>query len=309
MIRFDNTNYITKIEYFLVTLQKIFKDMCIIMRTSILLFIISLFGLSKPVVAQSRATEPIVVIKTNLGSIKIKLYNETPLHRDNFLSLVTANYYNGILFHRIIKEFMIQTGDPDSKSAPKNKVLGMGGPGYTIPAEFNAKYIHKKGALAAARLGDEVNPKKESSGSQFYIVVGYPVTNETITSLETQRINDRKNDLMNQYLSKPENAKLVADLNECKKKGDKEGFNILMNKILATLDSDIKNLDLLKYTKEQVETYLSKGGTPHLDNDYTVFGEVIEGMDIVDKISKAMTDSNDRPKDDIIILSTEIIQK
>lgn len=196
--------------------------------------------------------DPIVKMHTNYGDITIKLYNDTPQHRDNFLKLVEECFYDSTLFHRVIAGFMIQAGDPDSKDAAPKKQLGAGGPGYTVPAEFCKELIHKKGALAAARQGDQFNPQKRSSGSQFYIVVGRPWTEDEMKMIE-----------------------------------EKTGF---------------------KYTDEQKEIYMTLGGYPFLDREYTVFGEVIEGLDIVDAISVVDTNPANRPLQDIIIESVEIVE-
>ena len=258
---------------------------------------------------KKKQTETLALIHTNVGDIKIKLYDETPLHRDNFIKLVKKKYYDGLLFHRVIKNFMIQTGDPESKDAERSKMLGVGGPGYTIPAEISMRHIHKKGALAAARLGSDVNPRKESSGSQFYIVVGQPLTNEILNQNEHQIIEAKRGELINTYLSKPENKMIMPNLDSCKSRGDKDGFDKIVQKITTDLDPEFKKLDSIKYTSQQRAEYLEKGGSPHLDNDYTIFGEVIEGMDIIDKISLVTTDSNDRPLEDIKILSIKILKK
>ena len=196
--------------------------------------------------------DPIVIMHTNYGDITIKLYNDTPLHRDNFLKLVNECFYDSTLFHRVIAGFMIQSGDPDSKNAAPKKQLGAGGPGYTVPAEFRKDLIHKKGALAAARQGDQVNPQKRSSGSQFYIVVGRPWTEDEMDMVE-----------------------------------QRTGF---------------------KYSDEQRNIYTTVGGYPFLDREYTVYGEVIEGLDIVDAISVTDTNPADRPLQDIIIESVEVVE-
>lgn len=193
-----------------------------------------------------------VVISTIYGDMTVRLYPETPLHKANFLKLVNESFYDSLLFHRVIQGFMIQGGDPDSKGAQAGVALGRGGPGYTIPAEIDPQFIHKKGALSAARQGDQVNPKKESSGSQFYVVQGKPVP-----EAELNRIIDQK-------------------------------------KRKTSSESEI-------YTPEQIATYTTLGGTPHLDGDYTVFGEVIEGLDIIDSIAKQAVDRRSRPVDDIIM--------
>ncbi|MDD3280856.1 MAG: peptidylprolyl isomerase [Bacteroidales bacterium] len=195
--------------------------------------------------------ETMVQIETTKGKMIVKLYNETPLHRDNFVKLVKEKYYDSLLFHRVIANFMIQGGDPDSKNAPQGQTLGNGGPNYTIPSEFKSTLIHKKGVLSAARTADHLNPKKESSGSQFYIVQG--------------KIFDDK---QLEYI--------------CSKIG-------------------------IVYTYEQKEIYKTIGGTPHLDGAYTVFGEVIEGLDVIDKIAAVATDQADRPIEDVIIISMTIL--
>lgn len=194
---------------------------------------------------QSSKKETKVEITTNYGSIKIKLYNETPQHRDNFIKLVKQGFYDSTLFHRVISNFMIQGGDPDSKDAQKGELLGEGDVGYTLPAEFNSNYIHKKGALAAARQGDNVNPNKRSSGCQFYIVQGRKYSKDEVD-------------------------------------------NIIKNK-----------KDRVNYTEDQYKIYETIGGTPHLDMDYTVFGEVIEGLDVIDKIAAVKKDRRDRPVEDV----------
>lgn len=193
-----------------------------------------------------------VLLKTSMGDITIALYDETPLHKENFIKLVNDKYYDGVLFHRIIQNFMIQTGDPESKNAKAGQMLGNGGPGYTIPAEFVPECYHKRGAVAAARMGDNVNPKKESSGSQFYIVDG-------------------------------------------------QIFNTsMLNRVIQMTNKT--------FSQEQINAYTSIGGAPHLDGDYTVFGEVISGMEVVDKIAAQAKDGRDRPVQDIKIISAEVLK-
>ena len=184
-----------------------------------------------------------VLLQTDYGNMKILLYEETPLHRENFIKLVKSGFYDGLLFHRVINGFMIQGGDPESRNAAPGTMLGNGGPGYTIPAEFVPKYFHKKGVIAAAREGDNVNPMKESSGSQFYIVQGR-IYNEAI-----------------------------------------------MQKIAAQMNKT--------FSAEQIKAYGTIGGSPWLDNDYTVFGEVVEGLDVIDKIAAVKCGPNDRPVEDV----------
>jgi peptidylprolyl isomerase/peptidyl-prolyl cis-trans isomerase B (cyclophilin B) len=198
--------------------------------------------------------EVIVWIDTDMGKIKVKLYNETPQHRDNFIKLVEAKQYDGLLFHRVIKQFMIQAGDIQSKDAPPEQKLGEGNLDYTIPAEIVfPRYFHKRGQLCAARTSDDVNPEKASSATQFYIVTGKHFTERELDKMEQER-------------------------------------NI-------------------RLTPEQREAYMIDGGAPHLDGSYTVFGEVIDGISVVDKIQYVQTGENDRPLKNIRIKSMKIVKK
>ena len=199
-----------------------------------------------------------VLIQTTLGDIVIRLSDSTPLHRDNFLKLVKVGYYDSLLFHRVIQDFMIQGGDPNSKRAAAGVPLGNGGPGYTVPAEFRPTLFHKKGMLSAARSGDNVNPQKASSGSQFYIVQGKIFTDAGLDSVEIFRMNGRK------------------------------------------------------IPSAQREVYKTIGGTPHLDQAYTVYGEVVKGLDIVDKIASVQTSmgqDRDRPLQDVRIIKAKLIKR
>ena len=226
-----------------------------------------------------------VWIETDFGIMKVKLYNETPLHKANFLKLVNQHYYDSLLFHRIIEGFMIQGGDPYSKHADAFKVLGDSDLHYTIPAEFNANLFHKKGVICAARNGDDVNPEMASSAVQFYIVQGKARNEEELKKFE-KRINKKLvNQLNNEMLSKPENKNLKQQLELFKEQ--------------KNLD-DLISMDYEKTTKYVInkahkEVYKTIGGTPHLDNNYTVFGEVIEGIDVIDQIAKQKTNKDDRP--------------
>lgn len=194
--------------------------------------------------AQSANSEQLIKISTLHGNMIIKLYNETPQHRDNMIKLIKDKFYDGQLFHRVIKDFMIQGGDPQSVDADKGQRLGTGGPGYTIPAEFNSALFHKKGALAAARMGDSVNPDKASSGSQFYVVKGKVYSEDMLKMMEQGRSQ--------------------------------------------------------AFSPEAIEAYTTVGGTPHLDGGYTVFGEVIQGMEVIDIISSLPCNAYDRPLEDIV---------
>ena len=236
-------------------------------------------------------------IETSAGDIVVKLYNETPQHRDNFIKLAENGTYEGTLFHRVIKDFMIQAGDPESKNAPKGKMLGAGDVGYTIPAEFvYPKYFHKKGALSAARQGDNVNPKKASSGCQFYIVTGKVYSDSTLLSMEQQMGQMRLNNVFNALAQQH-----MKEIYKLRKAGDQEGLMDLQDKLIAQAEAEVAKMPEFRFTPEQVKAYTTVGGTPHLDGEYTVFGEVLEGLDIVDQIQQVKTDRSDRPEQDVVI--------
>lgn len=247
--------------------------------------------------------ETLVKIETTVGDIKVKLYNETPKHRDNFIKLVKDGMYEGTLFHRVIKDFMIQAGDPDSKNAPKGKMLGAGDVGYTIPAEFvYPKFFHKKGALSAARQGDNVNPKKESSGCQFYIVTGKVYNDSTLLSMESQMNENKINVIFNTLAQKH-----MKEIYKMRKANDENGLYDLQEKLFAEAQEIAAKQPEFHFTPEQIEAYTTVGGTPHLDGEYTVFGEVVEGMDVVDKIQQVKTDRSDRPEEDVKIIKATIL--
>lgn len=250
------------------------------------------FSLQKP-------ENPIVVIKTKYGIIKIKLYNETPKHRDNFIKLVKEHYYDSLLFHRVINSFMIQGGDPDSKHAQPGQMLGNGGPNYTIPAEFVPTLYHKRGALAAARESDQVNPTKASSGSQFYIVQGKIFTQDELNYLEQKINGTRKNQLLGQMMNTPEYAWLKNKLDSMIKSGNPNAVQDFINETGSIAEKELNKTGRFQFTPEQRKLYTTVGGAPHLDGSYTVFGEVIEGMNVVDSIATVSRDKNDRPIEDI----------
>ena len=223
--------------------------------TILAFFLLTLtLGWSQAAGYQNKKTDKPVKVEmtTSLGKMVFVLYNDTPLHRDNFLKLVKSHTYDSLLFHRVIKNFMIQAGDPNSRKAKPNQMLGDGTLGYTIPAEFRSNHIHKKGALCAARQGDNVNPRKESSASQFYVVQG-------------QVWDERSLNMMEQRFGR-------------------------------------------KFSEEQRKIYTTIGGTPHLNGDYTVFGELVEGMEVVDKIASVETGMADRPVKDVRILKVKVIK-
>ena len=246
----------------------------------------------------------VVQLETTQGKIVLELYPETGKHKENFLKLVNAGYYNGVLFHRVISNFMIQTGDPNSKKAKPNTMLGMGDIGYTIPAEFKyPKYYHKRGALAAARQGDENNPKKASSGCQFYIVQGKIVSDQELDIIENSKaqkiITNRLQENLN---AKKEEMKLLS------KSNNKGAIDSLRSSVMKEIQLDIKNDSSYKFTSQQRRDYTKMGGTPHLDGDYTVFGEVIEGLEILTQISRQKTDRYDRPIVDVRVLKAVVLK-
>lgn len=261
-------------------------------------------GSSQNAKAQTTENETKVLIKTSVGDITIKLYNETPQHRDNFIKLVNEHFYDSILFHRVIKDFMVQAGDPESKNAEKGVQLGAGGPGYNIPAEFvYPKYFHKRGALSAARQADQVNPERKSSGSQFYIVTGKKYGKYDLQDMETQLRQKQGQGIFDRLVAQNRDSIMNLQL-----AGDNDGLLKLQEELNTKTNQLLNEQGPFKFTQEQVNAYMSEGGTPFLDNDYTVFGEVIEGMKTVDKIESAGTDMSDRPRKDIRIITMEIIK-
>lgn len=248
--------------------------------------------------------ETVLKIETSMGDIKVKLYNETPKHRDNFIKLAKDGTYNGTLFHRVIKDFMVKAGDPESKNAPKGKMLGSGDVGYTVPAEFvYPKYFHKKGALSAARQGDEVNPKKESSGCQFYIVTGKVFNDSTLLNMEQQKNQNKVTEAFNALAQKH-----MKEIYKMRKANDQDGLYALQDTLFIQAEAEAAKQPDFHFTPEQIKAYTTVGGTPHLDGEYTVFGEVVEGMDIVDKIQQVKTDRSDRPEEDVKIINVSVIE-
>lgn len=255
---------------------------------------------AQPQTTNSKMTK--VKLETTMGDIVVELYNETPQHRDNFVKLVQEGYYDGVLFHRVIKDFMIQTGDGNSKTAGPDATLGDGDPGYTIPAEFvYPKYFHKRGALAAARTGDQVNPERRSSGSQFYIVTGKIYSSDELKMMTQRLATVKKQDIFRRLVN--ENH---AQIETLQRNQDNEGLNELQNRLIQQTEAEAAQSPF-SLTDEQIDAYTSVGGTPHLDGQYTVFGQVIEGMDVVDKIQNAQTGRMDRPVSDIKIVKATIL--
>lgn len=247
--------------------------------------------------------DAMVDIKTSVGDIRIRLYGETPKHRDNFLKLVEEGFYNDVLFHRVINQFMIQTGDPNSKGAPAGKALGSGAPGYELDAEIvYPRLFHKRGALAAARTGDEVNPMRRSSGSQFYIVTGKVYNAGQLGQMEKQLQMQQMQSIFNGLATQYRDSIMNMRRNR-----DQAGLQALQEELVKKTEAEAAK-NPAKFTPEQIEAYSTVGGTPHLDGTYTVFGEVVSGMDVVSKIETTPTGAMDRPKEDIKIISMAIVK-
>lgn len=247
--------------------------------------------------------DSLVEIETTLGKIVVKLFGDTPRHQENFLKLVNEGTYNGTLFHRVIDKFMIQAGDPQSKDAPAGKMLGSGDVGYTIDAEIvYPKHFHHRGALAAARQGDQVNPQRASSGCQFYIVTGDQVSDGTLGQMAQQQIEIQK---QAEFMKLAEGV--MPQVRQMQQTGDREGLMKLQNELIEQVENKFKDAKV-ELPEELKAKYREVGGAPHLDGQYTVFGEVVEGMDVVEKIEKAQTDRNDRPVEDIRIISMKVLQ-
>ena len=243
----------------------------------------------------------LVKLETTMGNITVALYNETPKHRDNFIKLVKEGVYDSTLFHRVTKQFMIQAGDPDSKNASDTAMLGSGDVGYTIPAEFNPKFFHKKGVLAAARQGDDVNPEKASSGCQFYIVTGRKFTEPQLLGMEN-KINEQHEEALFDSLARQH----MKEIYKMRKAGDNAGLLELQDTLEAQARELADKEEKFRFTPEQIKAYSTVGGAPHLDGSYTVFGEVTEGMEVVDNIEIAKTNRADRPIENIRILKASI---
>ena len=238
----------------------------------------------------------VLLLETSMGDIRLRLFDDTPKHRDNIVKLAKEGFYDGTLFHRVIKDFMVQAGDPKSKNASDTATLGSGDTGYTIPAEFvYPKYFHRRGVLAAARMGDDVNPKQESSGCQFYIVTGKKFSEAELDGLETQ-LNQQKLQATFDRLARQH----MKEIFMMRKTNDTIGLKKLEDEVFEQAKAEVL-AHMFRFTDEQKKAYTTVGGAPHLDGQYTVFGEVIEGMDVVDAIQNVKTGRADRPVENVII--------
>lgn len=263
---------------------------------NILIFLAGLLFISG---CNKKDKDYLFTIKTKFGDMKMVLYDQTPIHKKNFIKLTKQGFYDSLIFHRVINKFMIQSGDPDSKEALAGQKLGNGGPGYTLPSEFIRGIIHEKGAVAAARQGDNINPERESSGSQFYIVQGKRWTEE---ELRKSRID--YNELYKYFGNLIERSSFRHVKDEVQKLQNEQKVEDLQDLIISMKDTVEMEYDVeldLPLTPKQIETYTTIGGTPHLDGTYTVFGKVIDGLEVIDKIATVPTGSDDRPEENIFL--------
>lgn len=266
--------------------------------------IICLLLMMASVFAYGAKKYKLVEIETNMGTMKVKLYENTPLHSEHFLKQVKEKHYDSLLFHRVIKDFMIQGGSADSKGASRDKMVGITDPGYTLDAEIRPENHHVKGALAAARQGDEVNPEKKSSGEQFYLVQGKTYTDAELDQMEKQKLMAAKNKLGAQ-LYKP----LQDEHRRYLTTGQRQKADSLVRSIEEEIEKRFAESNPYHFSPEVRELYKSVGGTPFLDGDYTIFGEVVEGLDVLDKIASVATDRNDRPEQDVYVIRMSLKRK
>ncbi len=254
--------------------------------------------------AQKSGNDYVVTINTPHGKMVAILFDDTPKHKQNFIKLVREKFYDSLLFHRVIESFMIQGGDPNSRHASPGESLGNGGPGYTIDAEFTPAHFHERGALAAARLGDQVNPAKASSGSQFYIVQGRKFTHQELTELE-QGINyQRKNNALREILFMPEYTSLRELVIKKQQEGDANWLNSFFEQSDTLIIKVKKDFKPFSFSEAQKQAYTTVGGAPHLDGEYTVFGKVISGLEVIDKIAAVEKGPGDRPVVDVPMTMT-----
>ena len=258
-----------------------------------------LFTLGFIVTSCNKEKVTLVEIKTNMGDVTVKLYNDTPLHRDNFIKLCESGTYNGLLFHRIITGFVVQGGDPESKAKVPGAPYGRGSGGFTVPAEIRPHYFNKRGALIDAKQGDSTNYQRESAGTHFCFIQGIQHTDESLNNTEIRINNTRENWYYYQFKArlKEEKPEIIND------------ETLWMASARQMAIDTVTAIGPYRIPQEQREIYKTLGGSPHLDGSVTIFGEVIEGLDIVEKMSLVETDARDRPVNDVIIESTKVFHK
>lgn len=241
--------------------------------------------------SKKKTEDQLYKIETEYGDMIFKLYDATPFHKENFIKLIEQGYFNDLLFHRVIDGFMIQGGDPDSRDAEAGIMLGQGGPGYTIPAEFVDSLFHKKGVIAAAREGDNTNPEMRSAGSQFYIVQGTVLDDEAVKKVEDRINATRLNNLITKNIEEAKNTAYDT--------GGTIDYQVILPEARKKAEEEFNTEGYYKIPENKLKVYQTIGGTPHLDNAYTVFGEVIKGLEVIDKIAAVEKDNNNRPVKDI----------
>nr|WP_129732514.1 peptidylprolyl isomerase [Parabacteroides goldsteinii] len=272
------------------------------MKQQLFTFLLILFTLASCADKPLDPSKPVyVTVKTTMGDVTVMLYDDTPLHRDNFIKLCQSGEYEGMLFHRIIKDFVVQGGDPTSKAHEPGVLYGDGDGGYTVPAEILPNHFNKRGALIDAKEGDDVNPERASAGTQFCFVQGKVLSDAELDQKEA-RINEiRRNWLYYKFMDqlKKEDPSLAVESMETE----------LTNRALIMVEDTLAELGPYVIPAEQREVYKTVGGVPHLDSSVTIFGEVVDGFDIIEKMSLVKTDKNDRPVHDVMIKSTKVFQK
>ncbi len=272
------------------------------MNRLVTLLALSFFTLISSCAQKSSKSDYVVTIKTSYGDMIAILYDETPKHKANFVKLAKEHYFDSLLFHRVIAGFMIQGGDPNSKKAKPGEPLGMGGPGYTVDAEFNPKFFHEKGALSAARLGDGQNPTKASSGSQFYIVQGTIIPESNMEELKIDQM--KLNMAFRQFMQNPATRPVIDSLNQVYMTGDMEAYKKKLFALVPRIEKETNTKIMRDVSPEKIKAYTTNGGAPHLDGDYTVFGKIIKGLEVIDKIAAVQKDGGDRPVEDIRMFVT-----
>jgi peptidyl-prolyl cis-trans isomerase B (cyclophilin B) len=267
------------------------------MTKQLLFLTISFLCLLTSCAQKADKNDYVVTIKTSYGDMVAILYDETPKHKENFVKLAKEKYFDSLLFHRVMQGFMIQGGDPDSKKALTGQPLGTGGPGYTIEAEFNPNFFHEKGTLAAARIPDDQNPTKASSGSQFYIVQGTVIPQSDIEILKIDQM--KLNTAFRQVMMNPANKSLVDSLNQIYMSGDMAAYQKKVFSLVPRCEKETGIKITHEVSPEKINAYTTVGGAPHLDGEYTIFGKVIKGLEIIDKIAAVTTATGNRPIEDI----------
>lgn len=272
------------------------------MNRLVTILALSFFTLISSCAQKSSKSDYVVTFKTSYGDMVAILYDETPKHKANFVKLAKEHYFDSLLFHRVIAGFMIQGGDPNSKKAKPGEPLGMGGPGYTVDAEFNPKFFHEKGALSAARLGDGQNPTKASSGSQFYIVQGTIIPESNMEELKIDQM--KLNMAFRQFMQNPASKPVIDSLNQVYMTGDMEAYKKKLFALVPRIEKETNTKIMRDVSAEKIKAYTTNGGAPHLDGDYTVFGKVIKGLEVIDKIAAVQKDGGDRPIEDVRMFVT-----